>query len=365
VPPTITSASASDSAAAAPVRDTTQPRIGVHLELGRGLRVAATRAEEIGAGTVQVFVDNPTAWKRRNAPPRHLDLFRERMAALDISPVAVHASYLVNLAGPDPGFRASSIEVLAAEMIAAIGYGGRLVNVHTGSHRDTSVAAGIERVATAAAEVLRRARQGAKDVAKRSPDGAVREPMLVLENAAGGGWSVGSSIEELAQIADRAAALGVAAERLGFCLDVAHAWGAGMAMDDPDAIDAWLDRFDRELGLARLALIHFNDSQSERGSRTDRHQHVGAGRIGQRGMRHLLTHPLLRAIPFVLETPGMDRGYDAINLDRCRALIAGVPLAPLPEAAFRLSRRAAKSAPAEADVERVPKARAPRQRPRR
>jgi deoxyribonuclease IV len=326
----------------------------VHLELGRGLRRAAQRAEEIGARTVQVFVDNPSAWKRRGAPPRHLDHFRERMEALDISPLAVHASYLVNLAGPDPGFRASSIEVLASDLTAAIGYGGRMVNVHTGSHRDTSVAAGIERVASAAAEVLRRARQGAKDVAGRNPGWEVREPMLVLENAAGGGWSVGSSIEELARIADRAAALGVVDERLGFCLDVAHAWGAGIAMDDPDAIDKWLDHFDRELGLARLALIHFNDSQSERGSRTDRHQHVGAGQIGPRGMGHLLTHPLLRSVPFVLETPGMDRGYDAINLDRCRALIAGVPLAPLPDAAFHLSRRAAKSAPADDDLDRGP-----------
>ena len=335
----------------------------MHLELGRGLRRAAQRAEEIGARTVQVFVDNPSAWKRRGAPPRHLDHFRERMEALDISPLAVHASYLVNLAGPDPGFRASSIEVLASDLTAAIGYGGRMVNVHTGSHRDTSVAAGIERVASAAAEVLRRARQGAKDVAGRNPGWEVREPMLVLENAAGGGWSVGSSIEELARIADRAAALGVVDERLGFCLDVAHAWGAGIAMDDPDAIDKWLDHFDRELGLARLALIHFNDSQSERGSRTDRHQHVGAGQIGPRGMGHLLTHPLLRSVPFVLETPGMDRGYDAINLDRCRALIAGVPLAPLPDAAFHLSRRAAKSAPADDDLDRGP-ATTPGARPR-
>jgi deoxyribonuclease-4 len=287
------------------------------------------------------------------------------MDALDISPLAVHASYLVNLAGPDPGFRAGSIEVLASDLTAAIGYGGRMVNVHTGSHRDTTVEAGIERVASAAAEVLRRARQGAKDVAGRNPGWDVREPMLVLENAAGGGWSVGSSIEELAQIADRAAALGVVDERLGFCLDVAHAWGAGIAMDDPDAIDAWLERFDRELGLARLAMVHFNDSQSERGSRTDRHQHVGAGQIGPRGMGHLLTHPLLRSIPFVLETPGMDVGYDAINLDRCRALIAGVPLAPLPESAFRLSRRTAKSAPAQNDVDQAPKARAARQRPGR
>jgi deoxyribonuclease-4 len=284
-----------------------------------------------------VFVDNPTAWKRRTAPPRGLDAFRERLAELDVRPVAVHASYLVNLAGPDPAFRASSIEVLASDMAAAAGYGARIVNVHTGSHRDTSVEAGVERIASAVLEVLR-----------RSDDG----PVLTLENSAGGGSSVGATIEELVRIAERAAALGVAERRLGFCLDVAHAWGAGVAMDDPDAIDAWLAAFDRDLGSDRLVMIHFNDSRSERGSRTDRHEHVGAGLIGARGLAHLLRHPRLREIPFVLETPGMDEGYDQINLERCRMLVAGEPLPTLPEAAFRLARRAAASAPADDDVDR-------------
>ena len=331
------------------------PRIGVHLKLRRGLARAAERAGEIGARTVQVFVDNPTAWKRRTAPPRGLDEFRTRMAELDIVPVAVHASYLVNLAGPDPGFRASSIGVLASDMAAAAGYGARLVNVHIGSHRDTSIDAGIERVAAAVAEVL--ARSGDSQPAA----GGSPEPVLVLENAAGGGWSVGSTIEELARIAERAASIGVAEDRLAFCIDVAHAWGAGVAMDDPTAIDRWLTSFDRELGLRRLAMIHLNDSRSERGSRTDRHEHVGAGRIGPRGLAHLLTHPSLGAVPFILETP-MDDGYDAINLARARALVAGATLEPLPPAAFQLKRRSAASAPADNDIEapaRAPRAKRP------
>ncbi len=293
-----------------------------------------------------MFVDNPTAWKRRTAPPRGLDAFRARLAELDVRPVAVHASYLVNLAGPDPQFRANSIEVLASDMAAAAGYGARIVNVHTGSHRDTSVEAGVERVASAVSEVLRRSRRDQRGSVDAADDG----PVLTLENSAGGGFSVGATIEELARIADRAAALGVASRRLGFCLDVAHAWGAGVAMDDPDAIDAWLNAFDRALGLDRLLMVHLNDSRSERGARTDRHEHVGAGRIGARGLAHLLRHPRLREVPFVLETPGMDEGYDRINLERCRMLLAGESLPALPEAAFRLSRRAAASAPADDDI---------------
>ena len=334
-----------------PAATSDAPRVGIHLALGRGLRRAAERAGEVGARTVQVFVDNPTAWKRRTAPPRGLPEFRARLAELDVAPVVVHASYLVNLAGPDPTFREASIGVLASDMAAARGYGASIVNVHIGSHRDTSVELGVERVAAGVVEVLRRSRRAA---------GADDEPVLTLENAAGGGWSIGSSIEELVAIADRAAAMGVAERRLGFCLDAAHAWGAGVLMDDPDAIDAWLARFDRELGLERLAMVHLNDSRSERGSHTDRHEHVGAGRIGARGLAHLLRDPRLRTKPFILETPGMDEGYDAINLDRCRALLAGEALAPLPPEAFTLSRRTRASAPADDDVERAPAR--PRQR---
>jgi len=334
----------------------------VHLALGKGLRRAAERAGVIGAGTVQVFVDNPTAWKRRHAPPKHLDLFRDRLVELDVAPVAVHASYLVNLAGPDPVFRERSIDVLASDMAVAAGYGGSLVNVHTGSHRDTSLSEGIERIAEAVAAVL--ARQEAVAPAHRgssAPGERGRPPILVLENAAGGGASVGSTIEEHARIAERSAARGVADARLAFCLDVAHAWGAGVGMDDPDAIDAWLAEFDRELGLDRLALIHLNDSRSERGSRTDRHEHIGAGQIGVRGLRHVLTHPLLQDKPFVLETPGMDDGYDRINLERARALIEGEDLPTLPPEAFLFKRRSAASAPADDDIdlEHAPAARRP------
>lgn len=329
----------------------------MHLALGRGLRRAAERAAEIDARTVQVFVDNPTAWQRRISPPKHLDEFRDRLADLDVRPVAVHASYLVNLAGPDPRFREQSISVLASDMAAAAGYGATLVNVHTGSHRDTSVSEGIERVARAVAAVLARQEGGASahhDPGSRTADESREQPgwpVLVLENAAGGGASIGTRIEEHARIAELAAALGVPEARLAFCLDVAHAWGAGAAMDEPDGIDAWLDEFDRELGLQRLALIHLNDSRSERGSRTDRHEHIGAGRIGERGFRHLLTHPRLQDVPFILETPGMDEGYDLVNLDRARALIAGASLAPLPPEAFQLKPRTRAQAPADNDVD--------------
>ena len=308
------------------------PRIGVHLPLASGLLRAAERAREIGADTIQVFADNPTTWQRRAAPPPRLPEFRARLGELDIRPVAIHASYLVNLAGPDPGFRRASIEVLASELRAAAGYGARIVNVHTGSHRETTLDAGIDRIAEGVAEVF------------GMVDGEAPGTILVLENASGGGASVGVTLEESARIADAAAALGVDEGRVGFCIDTAHAWGAGIGVDEPEAIDAYVERFDELIGLRRLALVHLNDSRDERGSRHDRHEHLGGGAIGERGLGHFVRHPALVEVPFILETPGMDSGYDAINLDRARSLATGEPLEPLPPEAFEVSSSGHRSA---------------------
>ena len=317
-----------------------EPRIGAHLPLAGGIVRAVERAAEIGATALQVFADNPTAWKRRSAPPVELPAFRAALARHDVGPVAIHAAYLVNLAGPDPELAARSATVLEAELRAAPGYGARFVNVHIGSHRDTSVAAGIRRLAAAVARVLGEVDAG--------PGAAI----LVLENSAGGGWTVGTSVSELARIADAAGRLGVPESRLGFCLDTAHAWGAGIRMDHAPSIDRFLDDFDRRIGLERLHLVHFNDSRAERGSRQDRHEHVGAGRIGADGLGHLLRQPRLRHATFIAETPGMDEGYDAVNVARARALLAGGTLEPLGPEAFDLrgsrSRTLAPASPDEA-----------------
>ncbi len=158
--------------------------------------------------------------------------------------------------------------------------------------------------------------------------------MLVLENTAGMGDGLGSRLEDLVDIVEAAAMAGLEPERLGFCLDTAHLWGAGYDLDDPEALDRLLTRFDAELGPRYLRLLHLNDSRATRGSQRDRHEHIGAGLIGQGGMTALLTHPRLAAVPAYLETPGMDLGYDRVNMDRVRRLIAGRELPRLPARAF-------------------------------
>ena len=285
---------------------------------------AVDRARVIGASALQIFTDNPTAWTRRAAPPAELPDFRARLVEHDIVPVAIHASYLVNLAGPDPDFRERSIGLLAAELDGATSFGARFVNVHIGSHRGDGIAVGIERVADGVARA----------VAAADLDG--HDTMLVLENSAGSGWAVGTNLDELRAIADAIDTRGVPRARVGFCLDTAHAWGAGIDLGEPDAIDAFLEAFDGAIGRDRLVMVHLNDSRAERGSRLDRHEHLGAGRIGETGLGHLLRHQSLDHVTYLLETPGMDEGYDAVNLERARSLAAGLPLETLPDDAFEL-----------------------------
>ena len=326
------------------------PRIGAHLPLATGMVKAVDRAHEIGADAMQIFTDNPTAWKRRAEPPVELAAFRERLREHRIGPVSIHASYLVNLAGSHPESFERSIELLAHELRHAPTFGARYVNVHIGSHLGLGVAAGVERLA----EGIRRTLQAADHpvatgtTPNAAPDDATAPTaMLVLENSAGSGGGLGTSVPELARIAAAVGELGIADDRVGFCLDTAHAWGAGVDMARPSAIDDLVAAFDGRIGLARLVMVHLNDSRSERGSRTDRHEHLGAGRIGPTGLAHVLRHPGLAHATFLLETPGMDEGYDAINLRRARALAAGQPMEPLPDGAFALRGSArARTAPA-------------------
>ena len=298
-----------------------RPRLVAHLPLAAGLVRAADRAHEIGADAIQVFTDNPGTWRRRAEPPPELDAFRARLAEHDIAPIAVHGAYLINLAGPADDLFDRSVTLLEGELRAAAGFGARFVNIHTGSHRDTSLEEGIARIAVG----IERALEGVGD--------AAREVRVVLENSVGSGWAVGCTIDELARINDAIEARGVPPERVGFCLDTSHLWGSGHAISEPEEIDRILADFDDRIGLGRLVMVHLNDAKMALGSHRDRHEHIGAGRIGARGLGHFIRHPLLRDATFLLETPGMADGFDAVNVARARALSRGEQLADLPDLA--------------------------------
>jgi deoxyribonuclease-4 len=306
------------------------PAVGLHLGVRTGLLRAARRSRQIGARALQIFSDNPTAWRRRPEPPPEADEFIAYCAREGIRTISIHASYLINLAGSAEPFASQSRAGLTYELQRAPAYGATLVNTHIGSHRGVGADAGLRRIASSARAAL-----------EESPP-SVR---LVLENSSGGGDQLGSRIEELAAILEAVGPV-AGSERLAFCLDTAHLWGAGYDIATIEGVAAVVDRFDELIGLERLPLIHLNDTRSLLGSRTDRHEHVGAGQIGPGGLGALLRDPRLAGATFIMETPGADEGWDAVNLRRAYLLWSDAEALPLlPPRAFRTNRRSTRMGP--------------------
>jgi deoxyribonuclease-4 len=318
--------------------------IGPHLQLSNGLLKAADRAREIGATAVQVFSDNPTAWKRRAAPPAELAEFRTRLAQGGVSSIAIHAPYLVNLCGADEVFWKRSVDTMAHELVIGRDYGAGFVVMHIGSHRGEGREQGIARLVKGLKAVLKKADKAAAANSAAGVEAAAL-PRLVLENAAGMGDGIGTSLEDLADILAAADRAGLPLDRLGLCLDTAHLWGGGYDIGDSSWIDWFTQRAERLLTRDSVVMLHLNDSRAELGSRLDRHEHIGGGRMAHEGLHELLNHPWLGALPTFLETPGMDVGYDAVNLERARMLVNGEELPGLPPEAFNLRRGAPRSGP--------------------
>jgi deoxyribonuclease IV len=307
-----------------------QRLIGPHIAIADGLVKAAQRATEIGATAVQIFTDNPTAWRRKEAPPAEIAAFREHLASAGIGPLAVHAPYLVNMCGPNEDFWGKSVATMATELVVGASYGASFVVMHVGSHLGLGREEGIKRLAKGIRQVL--------DQAGADSNGPGGLPRLVLENAAGTGDGIGATIEDLADMLVATEAVGVPRDRLGVCLDTAHLWGAGYDIGDQKGIESLVARIDAILGRDQVVMLHLNDSRTSLGSHLDRHEHIGAGQVGPDGLRELLNHPWLQTLPTYLETPGMDRGYDRINLERALGLAEGEELPELPPEAFEMRR---------------------------
>lgn len=331
--------------------------IGPHIALGPGLLKAADRAVEIGATAVQIFTDNPTAWRRRREPPRTLKQFRERLRDAGIGPIAVHAPYLINLCGGNEDFWHKSVASVANELEVGSTYGASFVVMHIGSHRGLGRDEGIRRLVAgmrdslAAADALHAQADGSSTDHAVTADlvaDAQPLPMLVLENAPGSGDAIGATVEDLADIFEASAAAGLPMARLGVCLDTAHLWAAGYDVAADTGADALVQRVDEILGRERVVMLHLNDSKTVVGSRVDRHEHIGAGQMGERGIGGVVGHPWLGTLPSYLETPGMDAGYDAVNLERVRLIVQGEPLPELPPEAFTMRSSRSRSGPSEA-----------------
>jgi deoxyribonuclease-4 len=316
-------------------------RIGIHTSIAGDLTGALDIANKLGCNALQIFSSSPRMWPRSSAaggtriPEADAARFRTRREELGLGPLVIHDNYLINLASPERMTRVRSIQAFREEILRALALGADFLVAHPGS----SLGAPVAQAVSAIADGFRQSARGIKF-------GTLR---LLVENTAGMGSAVGSRFEELAGILNAASDL-----PMGICLDTAHAFEAGFDLRSEAGLEQLLQRAEGTVGLKRVFVIHVNDSKTPLGSRVDRHQHIGKGKIGLEGFRRMLNHPLLSAsgahgVPgraFILETPIDAPGDDRRNVRALWKLVGiKVKQAPHAEDGFTMFRGArAKSA---------------------
>jgi deoxyribonuclease-4 len=278
--------------------------LGSHLSIAGGLHNALIKAHKYRFDTLGMFVRNQRQWRAPPLSPLIVRRFRAVRRKLQLGPVVAHGSYLLNLAGRDD-VRERSIDALAEDLARCSRLGIEYLVIHPGSHVDP--AEGIALIADAIDHVL-----------TRSP-GRCR---ILLETTSGAGNTICARFEQLAEILRRLRT----PRRVGVCLDTCHVFAAGYDIRGPKAYADTMAEFDAAVGLRRLRAIHLNDSRGELGSRLDRHEHIGRGRIGRRGFASFVRDRRLAGIPMILETPkGKDprgRDWDLLNARTLRRLQA-------------------------------------------
>ncbi|HEX4076938.1 MAG TPA: deoxyribonuclease IV [Candidatus Acidoferrales bacterium] len=272
-------------------------RIGIHTSIAGDVASALELAHGLGANALQIFSSSPRMWARGNSRIAETDAarFRARRKELALGPLVIHANYLINLASPNPVLRTQSVQAFHQEMVRGMALGADFLVVHPGCRLESSVEVGV----AAIAESLKHAARGLK----------LGELCILLENTAGQGSSLGSRFEELKAVLDACPDL-----PLGICIDTAHLFAAGWDIRKAEGLELALQHIDGTVSLDRVRVVHMNDSKMAVGSRVDRHEHIGKGKIGLDAFREILKHPLLARCAFILETPIDKPGDDKRNV---------------------------------------------------
>jgi deoxyribonuclease-4 len=277
--------------------------IGAHMSIRGGVGMAIERARSIRCTAMQIFVKNNMQWFARPLSREEIRAFLNHVQRSELLSVFGHANYLINLATTNPQFHANSIRALAEELVRADQLELPFLVLHPGAHLGAGEEPGLEKIVDSVDEVFR----GIPKVRTK----------IALEITAGQGSCIGHRFEHLAHIIANVRE----PERLRVCLDTAHLFAAGYEIGSEPGVRKVFREFDRVIGRSRLVAIHVNDSKTRRGSRVDRHEHIGKGRIGLDAFRFIMRSPRFRKIPKVLETPkGKDLAEDVINLKTLRRL---------------------------------------------
>ncbi|MBU1895288.1 deoxyribonuclease IV [Patescibacteria group bacterium] len=263
--------------------------IGAHVSATNGLQNCFVNAKKIGAECIQIFGTSPRQWKVSLPTEDIIKKFKQAQKKSGISPVFLHASYLINLASPENRLYYGSISHLAEELKIVEVLGAQGLVFHLGSSKDGSKADGIKKII-----------KGIKEVLAKAPGKA----QLIMENTAGGGNKIGAELEDLGKIYK-----GVNDKRLKICLDTAHGFEAGIFDTfDKSELDLFVKKGNKLFGWKNVVAMHINDSWSKHCSHHDRHENIGEGEIGVDSFQNLAKHSKFNKLPWILEVPGFDGG---------------------------------------------------------
>lgn len=276
-------------------------KFGAHVSIRSAIHLAVDRAEAIGCECLQIFVGSPRQWREIVYAEDDLDRFVEKRRRAKLDPLVAHTAYLINLGALDLELFRRSTGALIYALRTMDRLQGLGAITHLGSRGAQSWAAALGRVVAALTVALE----------------TTERAMILMEHSVGAGGQIGGTFEELAEILDRMERH----PRLGVCLDSCHLFASGWDIRTKEGVEATLRAFDRIVGLRHLRALHLNDSKTPLGSKVDRHEDIGEGRIGVEGFRALVNHPKLAKLGAFIETPHFEEDVpDRRNLELLKRL---------------------------------------------
>jgi deoxyribonuclease IV len=280
------------------------PRIGIHLSTSGGVFTAAERARALGATTFQIFSSSPRMWRPARIPAEHCAQMRELLQQYDCFPLVIHSSYLVNLCSQSSEVRDKSVTAFRGEVERALALGAEYLVLHPGSWRGLTREDGLRLAAQSIGAAM---------------DGIPFDHCdfrILIENTAGAEFSLGGSFEQVAELIERLKPV----VPIGACLDTCHCHVAGYDLISPEGYEETLRLIDSTIGFDTVRVWHMNDAKAARGSKLDRHQHIGDGTMGLQPFRRLLNDRPFAHCAFIAETPIDNPGDDQRNLRTLQAL---------------------------------------------
>lgn len=289
-----------------PVSQPSSRKLGVHMSTSGGVSTAIERAWRIGANTLQIFSSSPRMWRGQIIDDGEAAKLAELRRKYDIGPLVIHANYLINCCSQTGIVRGQSVVALRGELERALQLGAEYLVLHPGSWRGMTRAEGLEAAAESIEEAF-------AEVAWKK-----RDFKLLIENTAGSEFSLGGNFEQVAELAERLRKHAP----VGVCLDTCHTHVAGYDLVSEEGYEETVAMIEKTVGCKNVAVWHTNDAKAQRGSKLDRHEHIGKGTIGFEAFGRLINDKRFSQAAFIAETPVDEPGDERRNLEALKALVA-------------------------------------------